>query len=57
MSGELFEVTGGESDLFSPHLWWVTNLHLLAMSVTADKTDGGRGVRCLGSNKDWMWSP
>lgn len=41
MTGELFEVTGGESDLSSPHLWWVTNIHLLSLSVTASKTDVG----------------
>lgn len=44
MARELFEVTGGEYDLISSHLWWVTNLHLLALSVIVNKTDGDWGV-------------
>lgn len=53
-AGELFEVTGGEPDLFSPHLWWMTTLHLLALSVTVNKTDGDRGAWCLWHGKGWM---
>lgn len=52
--GELFEVTGGEPDLSSPHLWWVTNLHLLALSVIVNKTDEDRGMWHLGHKKGWM---
>lgn len=37
MTEELFEVTVRESDLFSSHLWQVTNFHLLAFSVTGIK--------------------
>lgn len=44
MAGELFEVSGGELDLSSPHLWWLTNLHLLTLSVTVNKTEGKRAA-------------
>lgn len=54
MAGKLFEVTGEEPDLFSSHLWWVTNVHLLALSVTVNKTDGDQGAWRLGHNKGWM---
>lgn len=41
-------------DLFSHQLWWVTNLHLLALSVTVDKTDEDWEAWRLGHYRSWM---
>lgn len=58
MAGELFEVlrrrTGGESDLFPPHLLRGTNLNLLGLSVTVNEADGDWEVWRLGQHMGWM---
>ena len=56
MAGELFEVTGWEADLFSPHLQWVKNLNLLSLSVNVNKTDGDQGTWRLGRNKSCTYN-
>lgn len=43
MARELFKVKDGERDLCPSHLLWVTNLYLLTLPVTVNKTDEARG--------------